>query len=276
MQTLRVFQSRWLWHAFAFVCLCGVAVAVTDPRSAEDSAAQRSEAPVKVDPRELLNARATAARAATAERLVAGGERRAEVINDLYGGVPQRGAALGSPDAPVTLRFFADLECLQARELALLVIPRLTRRWVRTGALRIVYHANKVETLWPEIFRRQQVAALAAGEQNRLWQFLGFFYLYQGPEFTKYADGAFLEAMGKEVEGLEIGAWKRARRAPALEQTLADDQRLADRGGIEFTPAFLIGPTGEAGEPLTVFAYNDALAFEEAIEAELRAGVARG
>src|SRR5262245_22007476 len=32
-------------------------------------------------------------------------------INRLLAGIPQRGDALGSPDAPIALQFYGDLEC---------------------------------------------------------------------------------------------------------------------------------------------------------------------
>lgn len=64
----------------------------------------------------------------------------------LFAGIPQRGATIGDPRAPVTLQFFADLECPEARQVMLGVMPLLIRKWVRGGELRVVYRARRAET----------------------------------------------------------------------------------------------------------------------------------
>lgn len=192
-----------------------------------------------------------------------GATRRVEA---LYAGVPQHGAELGRPGAQVTLQFFGDLECPEARQFVLGALPFLIRKWVRSGDLRIVYRASPAETIWHDIFRRQQAAALAAGEQDMLWQYLDFFYHSQGPEFTRYATEHFLAAIANEVPGLNRGRWRKDRRGPELTHRVMDDLHLAGRYGIDETPAFMIGPTGGAARHLWHFSLTEPAAFDEAIE----------
>jgi protein-disulfide isomerase len=192
-------------------------------------------------------------------------------IEVLYAGIPQHGEALGDPGAPVTLQFFADLECPEARHFALGALPFIVRRWVRDGKLRIVYRAYPAETIWPEIFKGQQEAALAAGEQGRLWQYLDFFYHHQGREFTQYAFSPFLEGRAREVRRLDFSGWQVDRYDSDLAGKLRADRRLAHAHGIHETPAFLIGPTGGRAKPLLHFSLLESRVFDEAVEGVLRA-----
>lgn len=201
-----------------------------------------------------------------------GGEGAAKRIEALLAGLPQRGAALGSPKAPVTLQFFGDLECPEARQLVLGALPFVIRKWVRSGDLRLVYRAYPAETVWPDIFKHQQVAALAAGRQGMLWQYLDFFYHEQGPEFTRYAIDHFLVAIAHEVRGLNLTRWTTARsgrQEHSLVRQVNADRHLAHGYGIRETPAFMIGPTGGRARRLWHFSLTEPAAFDEAIEAAL-------
>ncbi len=190
----------------------------------------------------------------------------AKEIGALFAGIPQRGAVLGNPSAPVTLQFFADLECRQARRFVLGALPLLIRKWVRSGKLRIEYRANQEETIWADIYIRQQVAVLAAGRQERAWQYLDFFYHKQGPEFTRYAINHFLRAIAKDVPGLDLDNWTADGHDPQLVQQVTGDGQAAQARQIVFTPAFLIGPTGGDARRLLHFTFTETAAFDEAIE----------
>jgi protein-disulfide isomerase len=191
------------------------------------------------------------------------GKRR---IGALFAGIPQHGAVLGYPGAPATLQFFGDLECKEARQFVLGALPVLVRKWVRGGELRIRYRANPEETVWPDIYNHQQVAALAAGRQGKLWQYLDVFYHEQGPEFTRYAIDHFLRAIAGEVGGLDFARWTADRHERGLTQQVKRDLRVARAHRIHYTPAFLVGPTGGVVKPLLNFTFAETAAFDEAVE----------
>lgn len=196
-------------------------------------------------------------------------------IEALYVGIPQHGEALGDPRAPVTLQFFADLECPEARHFALGALPFIVRRWIRSGKLRIVYHAYPAETIWPHVFSHQQAAALAAGKQGELWQYLDFFYHWQGREFTRYAFSPFLEARAREVRGLDFAGWQADRYGSGLARKVKADVDLGHEYGLRprrpETPAFFVGPTGGPAKRLFHFSLLESRAFDEAVEGVLRA-----
>jgi protein-disulfide isomerase len=191
----------------------------------------------------------------------------------LLGRIPQHGAVLGYPTAPVTLQFFGDLQCLDSRWVMLGALPFVIRRWVRAGKLRIRFRSKETDTRnaggWYE-FREQQTAAMAAGKQGKLWNFIDVFYREQGPEFTGYVDDAFLNQVAVDA-GLDLQRWSRDRvplREAGLELIEADEA-LAKAKGLRSTPSFLIGPTGGPSRPLLHFSLDEPRVFDEAIEATL-------
>ena len=167
-------------------------------------------------------------------------------IGALFGGLPQSGNALGSAAAPVTLEFFGDLECPFCREFTLSALPSIIQRWVRSGHLRIEYHALETATRERDVFVAQQVAALAAGKQDKAWDFIEAFYRGQGEEGSGYVTEGFLHSIASRVPGLDVGQWTSDRTDPDLAAQIADDERTAQSGGLNGTPSFLIGRTGGA------------------------------
>jgi protein-disulfide isomerase len=183
-------------------------------------------------------------------------------IGALLAQIPQSGNALGSATAPVTLRYFGDLQCPFCRDFTLEALPSMIERWVRTGDLRIEYHALETATREPEVFVAQQVAALAAGRQDRAWHYLETFYREQGEEGSGYVTDGFLQGIAREVPGLDLSQWSRDRSDPKLAGEIAADAREAERVGLNGTPSFLIGRSAGA---MTTFAPTDATSFDAAI-----------
>ena len=55
-----------------------------------------------------------------------------------FAGVPQRGPALGSPRAPLTLIEYVDLRCGACRSFQRSIVPAVVERDVRSGRLRLL------------------------------------------------------------------------------------------------------------------------------------------
>jgi protein-disulfide isomerase len=163
----------------------------------------------------------------------------------LLAGIPQRGSVLGDGHAPVTVQYFADLQCPFCRRFTLSTLPLLIERYVRAGKLKLEYRSLETATHQPGVFRNQQVAALAAGEQDRLWNFIDLFYREQREENSGYVTESFLQGLAQQIPGLNLVAWTAARDEPRLLETLARDARAAQESGLDSTPSFRIGgPTG--------------------------------
>lgn len=182
----------------------------------------------------------------------------------LLAGIPQHGTALGDPKAPVTLQFFADLQCSQSRRVMLGALSFLIRHWVRDGKLRITFRSLKTDTLDESEFLGQQIAALAAGRQEKMWTFIDLFYREQRPEFTRYANDTFLEGIAKQA-GITLGAWEEDRESEGMAREIGSDEVMAETKGMEATPSFLIGPTGGEAHRLRHFSFDEPTVFDEAI-----------
>jgi protein-disulfide isomerase len=150
-------------------------------------------------------------------------------------GIPQSGIGLGSPNAPVTMVEFADLQCPFCAQYERDVFPTILKRYVRTGKVRL--ELRLLRFIGPDSDRLARVAA-AAAEQNRMWQFVALAYQRQGRENSGYATDDFINGMSADA-GL-----KSPDAGTAAEQQVRRSERAAETLGIDSTPSFLIGPTG--------------------------------
>jgi len=182
----------------------------------------------------------------------------------LLTGIPQHGAVLGNSKAPVTLQFFGDLQCIQSRSVMLGALPFLIRHWVRDGKLRIVFRSFETDTPDRSEFLGQQMAALAAGRQGKMWTFIDLFYREQRPEFTRYADDAFLEGIAEQA-GVSVGLWAEDREFGGWAGVIESDETMVVAEGVESTPSFLVGPTGGETHLLRHFSLEEPGVFDEAI-----------
>ncbi len=185
-------------------------------------------------------------------------------INALLAGIPQNANALGEADAPVTLDYFGDLECPFCQQFSLEVLPSIIRRWVPTGKLRIRYRALQTATREPDVFLAQQVAVLAAGNQNKAWDFVETFYAEQGEEGTGYVTEAYLDGIARQIDQLDVTRWASDRKEPELAKEIAADAEAAADAGLTGTPTFLLGASAGA---MKVFSPSEVSSFDTAIEA---------
>ncbi len=186
-------------------------------------------------------------------------------VKELVGGIHQEGNALGRPTAPVTLRYFGDLECPICKEFTLGALPTLIQNYVRSGKLRIEYRSLETATREPEVFKDQQVAAYAAGKQNLAWYFIELFYHEQGEEDSGYVNEAYLQGLAHQVPGLNYTTWIAARSDSELATEVSNDAQAASGQGFTGTPSFLVGRTGGTFNKLEYSSLTNASSFEAAI-----------
>jgi protein-disulfide isomerase len=159
-------------------------------------------------------------------------------------GIPQAGATLGRRTAPVTMEVFIDLEDPTSRWWFREDLPAIIDAYVRTGALKLRYHAFKRNTYWPTIFVKQQTAALAAGAQDKLWNYIDTFFYEQGQELTHYVNESYLDGIARQTPGLDLARWHTDRHTGRREEQTTTEDQSARAIGLYVTPAFRIGKTG--------------------------------
>jgi protein-disulfide isomerase len=191
-------------------------------------------------------------------------------VDSLVGGIPQKANVLGNPNAPVTLQYFGDLECPICKEFTLGALPAVIQHWVRTGKLKIEYRSLETATREPEVFKTQQVAALAAGKQNKMWNFVELFYHEQGEEDSGYVTESYLQNLAQQVPGLDLTQWTNNRSDSALTNQVEADAQAANNAGFTGTPSFLVGKSGGTLKKLEYSSLTEPKSFEEAFEKALK------
>jgi protein-disulfide isomerase len=192
--------------------------------------------------------------------------KESAAVATLLNGIPQKGNVLGSSTAPVTLQYFGDLECPICKEFTLGALPTVIQKWVRTGKLKIEYRSLETATREPEVFKSQQVAALAAGKQNKMWYFVETFYHEQGEEDSGYVNEKYLQGIAQQVPGLSLATWTSDRTNPAFEAQVTSDAQAANNAGFTGTPSFLLGKSGETLSKYEFSSLTDGSSFNETME----------
>lgn len=168
--------------------------------------------------------------------------------NEMLSGIPQQGVALGNPKAKLTLIEFADLQCSACADFSANTLPQLIQDFVRTGKVRIEFQGQTLIDTFrkgSEDSNRLLRMALAAGEQNKLWQFAEIVYSNQGGEDSGYATDSYLTAVANAIPGLDVPKAVAARDASQFTSAIKASKSRWKAAGYNGTPAFLLGPTGK-------------------------------
>ncbi len=89
---------------------------------------------------------------------------------------------------------------------------------------------KRAANLQNEQFNSQQLAAYAAGKQNKFWQFTELFYHQQGSEGTGYANDAYLSGLAEQIPGLNLTTWQTRPRQLRAEGTARRRRHLRHQG----------------------------------------------
>jgi protein-disulfide isomerase len=168
----------------------------------------------------------------------------AQEVQSLVGGIEQDGARLGSPNAPVTVQVFNDLQCDPCSDWNRDVVVPLIAGPVRGGDLQLVYHNFPMTESG---FFLGAYAAVAAAKQDYEWQFVELFFDNQDEAEKRGADQEFLDniARGVGVVNFNVEQWQRDMQDDDIKQTLEDDERLTAERRLPAEPAVVVGgPNG--------------------------------
>jgi protein-disulfide isomerase len=128
----------------------------------------------------------------------------------------------------------------------------------------VIYRAAETATRDPTVFQTQQLAALAAGKQQRLWDYVELFYHEQGAEGSGYVTEAYLQGLAQQIPGLDVVRWRSDRNDSGLSAQLTADARQAVAQGVQGTPTLIAqGRRGTAQAAGVVPTYSQ---LEQAIK----------
>jgi protein-disulfide isomerase len=169
------------------------------------------------------------------------------VRDALFRGIPQDGITLGSPAAPVTLVEYADLQCPYCAQWARDTFPAIVDEYVRAGRVRLVLRG--LSFLGPDSETALR-AALAAGQQDRLWDVVHGLFLRQGAENSGWVTNEVLRSFAGT--GLDTEQMLGGTQSAWVERQLAAARSAAEAAQVPGTPFFQVGRTGGLLERLQV------------------------
>ena len=191
----------------------------------------------------------------------------AEDVRHLLKGIPQSGNVLGSPTAPVTLIEYVDLQCPFCQEFETQAMPTLLSRYVRSGKLKV--EARPVAIRGADSVRGQS-AAIAAGLQNKMFNFMQLLYDNQGVENSGWLNDSIVRSAAVSIPGLDVGQFVKDVNSSAVDDQVKalDDQATAD--ALAGTPTILVGKAGTEPRQVALTAANDPSPVAAAVDAALR------
>jgi protein-disulfide isomerase len=184
----------------------------------------------------------------------------------LLTGIPQHGGVLGSPQARVTLVEYADLQCPYCGEFSRNALPSLVSDYVRTGKVKLVFRG--LAFVGPESEPALR-GALAAGQQNRLWNFVHLLYENQGIENSGWITDGFIGSVAGNIPGVDVTRLVTDTLSKSVTDEIAAAQRLAASDGVNSTPSFRVWRTGGTLTPLDVHSLDPA-AFRPTLDQLLK------
>jgi protein-disulfide isomerase len=169
-------------------------------------------------------------------------------VGKLLTGIPQSGMTLGKPDAPVKVLEYGDLQCPFCKANAEEVTPEVIEHQVRNGEASITFRNFVI--IGPESVPAGE-AALAAGAQDRAWNFIELFYRNQGEENSGYVTEEFIESIGESAGIPDLAKWNKERKSGKYKKQLEATTKQAEKIGFSGTPSFAIeGPKSKGPEQI--------------------------
>jgi protein-disulfide isomerase len=175
------------------------------------------------------------------------GGRRLEITGAnetqrLLGGILQDGNELGSPDAPVTITYYTDLQCEPCAEYHFATIPPLVEALVRDGDAKLELRHFSTSENETSI---AAYAATSAGLQERQWQYAHLFFR----NLDQAVEGRITEDLLRGVAGavleLDDSDWEAGIDSEQVRSRVDADAALAIELLLPAEPAMIVeGPGG--------------------------------
>jgi len=126
---------------------------------------------------------------------------------------------------------------------------------------RVHRHAGRSDS------QRGRAAALAAGSQNKLFNFMQLLYDNQGAENTGWLSDDLMKSAAASVPGLDVNRLLAERNSGKVDDRARAMDAQAGADGVHSTPTILVGKTGTAPKVVTLASPTDSAPVAAAIDA---------
>jgi protein-disulfide isomerase len=151
-----------------------------------------------------------------------------------------KGYALGSPDAPLTMVEFTDLQCPFCRQFAMTTFESIKRNWIDTGRLRYISRDLPLDALHAQATSAAR-AARCSGEQGKFWEMR-----WTLMKNANLLSPAYITKVATDLK-LDLPAFSACTASSKYDADIQADMDEAQRIGIAGTPTFIVGKTTPAG-----------------------------
>jgi protein-disulfide isomerase len=163
---------------------------------------------------------------------------------------------------------WADIQCPFCGEFSGNVFPDLVRDYIRPGKVRIQF--NGVVFRGPDSEKGLRFA-LAAAQQNKMWNVLHLLYANQGEESSGWVTDELLASIANHVPGLDAQQAFDEQDSDTVTNQIEAAATSASDFGIDRTPSFAAGRTGGTLKTFDISGY-DIGAFRPTLDKLLQQG----
>ena len=184
----------------------------------------------------------------------------------MFKGIPQKNLVLGSAFAPVTMTEYIDLQCPICQEFETTVMPNIIPKYVRTGKVKL--YVRPWAFIGPDSFRGQS-AMLAAGMQNKAFNFAQILYDNQGTENTGWLDSNMVVQGASSVPGLRVPQLLVDQKSSTVKNEASAVATEANTRQVSGTPTVFVGKSGTKGTQVALQSGGDQASLVAALNAAL-------
>jgi protein-disulfide isomerase len=187
-------------------------------------------------------------------------------VQTLFKGIPQNGMTLGNPKAPVTMVEYIDLQCPFCQQFETQVMPNIISKYVRTGKVKV--EARVLDFIGPDSSRGRK-AMIAAGDQDRAFNFGAILYANQATENTGWLNDDMVASAAASIPGLNVPKLMSERNSSAVAKTASGFDSAAVQDKVNSTPTLLVGRTGSTLKVVPITSPTDKAAVVTALDTAL-------
>ena len=187
-------------------------------------------------------------------------------VDRYFKGIPQKGMVLGSPFAKVTIVEYIDLQCPFCQQFDTQVLPDIVSKYVRTGKVKI--EVRILDFIGADSSRGRK-AMVAAGNQNKAFNFAEVLYFNQGTENTGWLNDDMVASAAASIPGLKVAKLLSDRNSSSVSKTASNFDAAALKDKVQSTPTVLVGKAGTTPKLVGLQSPTDAATLVLALDTAL-------
>jgi protein-disulfide isomerase len=187
-------------------------------------------------------------------------------VDRYFKGIPQNGMTLGSPSAKVTMIEYIDLQCPFCQQFDTQVFPTIVSKYVKTGKVKV--EVRVLDFIGSDSSRGRK-AMIAAGNQNRAFNFAEVLYFNQGTENTGWLNDAMVASAAASIPGLNVPKLLADQSSSSVAKAASTFDADAVKDKVSSTPTVLVGRNGTTPKQVAMQSATDEASLVAALDTAL-------